>query len=182
MIDMSARGLRPAGELAASRQHGDRLRYMSGCRCGECRAANSRYERVRQKARKAGDWNGIVPSDKARAHIRKLARQGVGRRSISAAADVPDSIVFAIRAGKKPHIRARTERKILAVTPAMRGDRSLVPAGPLWRRIGLLLEEGYTKTQLAKMLGYAAALQFNKRRVTARSDADVAALYRRLTT
>ena len=65
---LAQRGLKPASELAAKRPHGDRLRYVAGCRCDLCRKANSTYERERQKARAAGDWNGIVDAAKARQH------------------------------------------------------------------------------------------------------------------
>ena len=52
--------LRSAVELAAGKPHGTRIRYVGGCRCLPCRAANSRYESERQAARKLGDWNGLV--------------------------------------------------------------------------------------------------------------------------
>lgn len=181
-IGLPNRGLRPLSELGAQRPHGVRLRYMAGCRCRECRRANTQYEIQRAQARKAGDWNGIIDATSARAHMIKLSRQGVGRRAVQAATGIADSTLFAIRSGQKVRIRARTARKILTVDLTCRGDGALISAKRLWQRINALLEEGFTKTFLAKQLGYAAALQFNKRKVTVRSDADVAALYRRLTT
>jgi hypothetical protein len=182
MPKLIRRGLRPIAELAAGRSHGDRLRYLAGCKCFHCRRANSDYERQRQAARLAGDWNGIVPADRARKHLRKLSRAGVGRHSVSAATDLSDSILWEIRRGARLHIRARTERKILAVTPAQRADHSYVPAGKLWRLIGELLEEGYTKAALARELGYRTrAIQFRRDRVTARNERKVIALHSRLT-
>lgn len=61
--DTSKRQSYPSGlahivVLAASKPHGVRLRYMAGCRCLKCRMANSNYETMRARARKAGDWNG----------------------------------------------------------------------------------------------------------------------------
>jgi len=104
MPKLIARGLRPIGELAASRSHGDRLR-----------------------------------------------------------------------------IRARTARKILAVTTDHRADHSFVPAEPTWVLIRRLLREGYTKRALARLLGYKSpAIQFRKTRVTARSAQRVLALHSRL--
>lgn len=50
--------LAPAHVLAATKQHGTRIRYMGGCRCLPCRAANSRYECERQARRNLGLANG----------------------------------------------------------------------------------------------------------------------------
>jgi hypothetical protein len=179
---MLARGLRPAAELAKDRPCGDRLRYVAGCRCDDCRAANAAYERERIKARAAGDWNGLVPAEKARAHIRKLSRQGVGRRAIGAASDVGDTTLSKIRSGRKLQIRARTERAILAVTRAMASDHSLVSAARTWQRIDLLIDEGYTEAFLAKELGYTNPyLQLGRDQVTVRNAYEVERLYQRLT-
>ena len=98
---MQARGLRPIAELAAGRPHGTRLRYLAGCKCDACRKANSSYESERQRARKAGDWNGLVDASKARRHLRRLSRQGVGRRVVSEVSDVAESILQQIRSGEK---------------------------------------------------------------------------------
>ena len=183
MMDMAQRGLRPASELGRQRDHGDRLRYMGGCRCDLCRAANSRYECERVRLRKAGDWNGIVPATKARAHLKKLSRQGVGRRAVQAATDIADSILLKIRNGERRQIRARTERKILAVNKAVAGDRSLVSAAATWRLINDLLAEGYTKTFIARRMGYKShALQVGKERCTVRMAADIQKIHRELTT
>jgi hypothetical protein len=172
--------LRPARELAANRSHGDRLRYMAGCRCDECRGANTLYERERKAARAAGDWNGIVSAQAARRHILKLSGLGVGKRTVADCAGVPESIICLIRSGTRTQIRARTERRILAVTKAMRGDRALVPAGPTWTRINWLLEQDFTKAQIAAELGYAKpALQIDRDFVTVRNEARVLALYER---
>lgn len=175
--------LKPAAVLGAEKPHGTRLRYMSGCRCDACRKANSTYENERQKARRAGDWNGIVPADRARAHLLELSRQGVGRRAVRDCSDVAESVLLEVRAGRKTHIRARTERLILAVTAAQASDHALVSAKPSKRLIANLLEEGYTVKFLAKRLGYTnPSLQFNERRITVRNAARIKRLHEELTT
>jgi hypothetical protein len=180
---LSSRGLRPVAELGADRPHGHRLRYLAGCRCFHCRRANSDYERERQAARAAGDWNGIVDAAAARRHIRALSRQGVGRRIVAAVSDVALTVIQDVRSGKKRQIRARTERRILAVTPACRGDAALVSAAETWKRIEWLLEEGFTKARIAQELGAKTpALQIRRDKVTARTAAKVAALWRRYAT
>jgi hypothetical protein len=158
--------------LAEKNPHGTRVRYMTGCKCMLCRAANSRYETERALARKNGDWNGVVPAVRARAHLKKLARRGIGRRLISQITDLPHSTLHAIKTGRKTNIRARTERRILTVTEEARGDKTLVMAAPVWAQINRLLREGFTQTELARRLGSRAkvpALQLNGRVVTARN-------------
>ncbi len=177
---LTGRGLRPVAKLAADRPHGHRLRYLAGCRCFHCRRSNSDYERERAAARAAGDWNGIVDAASARRHILALSRRGVGRRMVAAASDVAESVIADIRTKRKLRIRARTERRILAVTPAYMGDAALVPAKRTWERIEWLLEEGFTKGRIALELGRKTrALQLNREWVTARNAAAVEALVRR---
>lgn len=183
MTGLPHRGLRPASDLAADRPHGDRLRYVGGCRCDDCRAANARYERERIAARRAGDWNGIVPADRARAHLMKLSKAGVGRRAVAAASDVADTVLQDIRTGRKKRIRARTERLILAVGKAQASDHSLTSARRTHKLIAELLEEGYTEAFIADRLGYRARyLQLGAETVTVRNAARVERLHRELTT
>lgn len=178
---LASRGLRPVAELARDRAHGDRLRYMAGCRCDLCRRANTAYESARQAARKAGDWNGLVPANKARAHLARLSAVNVGRRAVADASSVGDTVLTDIIAGRKKQIRARTERKILAVTPAAAADHALIPAGPTWKLIDELLADGWSKAELARRLGYSPpVLQFSRAQVTVRNGYEVAQLHARL--
>lgn len=175
---LSARGLKPIAQLAADRDHGDRLRYMAGCRCDECRRANTSYEKARAAARKAGDWNGFVPADKAWKHLLKLSDEGVCRRAVQAVTDIGGSIISAIRSGAKKQIRARTERKILAVTKDQASDNALTSAEGTWKLLNKLLDKGYTKTQLAHALGgKSPALQVGQEQVTVRTAYEVRKLY-----
>jgi hypothetical protein len=182
MIRKPLAGLKPVAELAADRAHGDRLRYLAGCRCDACRQANATYERTRIAARKAGDWNGIVSAAAARKHLKQLSRQNVGRKAVAAATDIALSTIAEIYRGTKRQIRARTARKILAVTAAMRSDASLVPADKTWRRIDELIEEGYTKSRIAKELRRVSrGIQLSRGRVLARSEAAIERIHRQLT-
>jgi hypothetical protein len=174
-------GLKPVAELAARRNHGDRLRYMAGCRCDLCRRANTDYELMRAAARKAGDWNGIVPAARSRKHMLKLSEQGIGRRAVQAVTDIAASVLQDIRTGAKKNIRARTERKILAVTPEMASEGALISAAPTWNLIRQLLAKGYTKTQLAKMLSCETrALQISQKQVRVSTADAIARLYKKL--
>lgn len=178
---LTARGLRSAADLSAARPHGDRLRYVGGCRCDDCRQANTAYERARSQARADGDWNGIVSADAARKHLVKLSKKGIGRRAVAAASDVGETVLCDIRRGTKRNIRARTERRILSVTEGAASDRALIDAGPTWKLINQLLAVGFTKTRLAHELGRKTpALQLNKHKITARNAYAVERMHIRL--
>ena len=180
---LSARGLKPAAELAADRDHGDRLRYKAGCRCFACRRANTAYEAARKIARAAGEGNGIVSAEKARAHLKALSAQGVGRRSVQAACDVANTVLADIVSGRKTNIRAATERAILAVTAAAAGDGALVPAKATWEMLDQLIADGYTRTYLGAQLGSKSKvpqLQLKRDFVTVRSAYLVERLFEKL--
>lgn len=155
---------------SAKRPHGTRARYASGCRCLPCRAANSRYESERLLARRDGDWNGVVCSDRARRHIEQLQQLGIGYKQIAATADLSSTIVWGIKTGARPNCRARTERLILAVDGGCAADRALVDARPTWRRIeSLIADGGFSKAEIARRLGYRTPkLQLRPTRITAK--------------
>lgn len=178
---LTARGLRPIQDLAAGRPHGDRLRYMAGCRCFDCRRSNTAYEASRKLARAAGDWNGMVPADKARAHLQQLSAIGVGRRAVAAAGDVSATILANIIAGRRVNIRARTERAILQVNAAAAADHARVDAKATWKMLNALIADGHTKGSLALRLGSnTPILQLQKDFVTVRSAHLVERMYDQL--
>lgn len=156
------------------------MRYIAGCRCDDCRKANSAYERERQKARKTGDWNGIIDATNARKHLLRLSAAGIGRRAVSAATDLSCSIVFEIRTGQRTKIRSRTERLILAVSPKQASDHALIPSGPTWRLVNALLSAGFTKSQIALELNGTKTLQLSKAKVTVRKAARLKLIFNSL--
>ena len=85
--------------------------------------------------------------------------------------------------GREENAHPRTARKILDVSTAERADHAHIPATRLWRLIQRLLDEGYTKRDLARRLGYQSpALQFRTRVVTVRNAFRIQRLYDQLTT
>ena len=85
--------------------------------------------------------------------------------------------------GGKRFLRVPTEAAILSVHREALADRALVPAGPTWEKIKRLLDDGYTKTQIAKWLGSRAktpALQLRQDFITAKSASAVDRLCRKL--
>lgn len=136
---------------------------------GVCRACRGRLT-----------WDGLVDAERARAHLFKLSRAGIGYKAVAAAADVAISVVAKIRSGERARIRASTERRILEVDRGAAADHTTVPARRTWRLIARLLEEGFTKAELARRLGYRTpALQFRRWRVLAATAMRVEQLYQR---
>ncbi len=172
-------GLKAIGDLALNKPHGNRVRYMSGCRCVPCRASNSRYETERRAARSRGEWNGIVDAEKARQHLLLLSSRGIGRDTVSEVTGFSASCIDLIRTGKRAGIRAMNEKAILAIDPdAPLNDAMLVSPKETWKRLRWLLRNGFTKKEIARRLGYLApALQLNKTTITSRNALKVEKLY-----
>lgn len=124
-------------------------------------------------------WNGLVDARSARRHLRTLSRRGVGYKSVATATDVSRTVIADILSGRKRQIRARTAKRILAVTPDALADHALVPAKRTWRLVGRLREEGFTKGEISRRLGHKRlALQIGKERVLARTALAIEKLYR----
>jgi len=173
--------LRSAADLAADKPHGTRIKYMGGCRCLRCRMANTNYETKRSAARRRGEWNGLVDTAPARAHLRQLSRKGVGYKTAADAASISRSVVAKIVNGERRRMRAQAMARLLKVTPAARADHSIVPAARTWLLLGQLLEEGFTKAAIAReLLGpQAKALQIRRDFVLARTQLAVEKLWRK---
>lgn len=179
---MAARGLRSAAELADGKPCGTRVRYYAGCRCADCKAANTAYERDRAAARKRGEGNALVSAEAARKHLQWLSTQGVGRKTAADAAKVAASIVSKIIDGQREKIRAQTERRILAVTEVTAADGARRPAGGTWRLLDELIAAGYTRARIAsEVMGRPVrSLQIRRHLVEVRTEAMVRAAYERL--
>lgn len=176
---------RPAGlasteKLAENKPHGTRIKYMAGCRCPECRKANTDYEKNRCAARKNGESNDLVPAEFARNHLAFLSEQGVGYKTAAKAAGVAASVVMKITSGDRVQIRVNTEQKLLGVTAEAIAPGTLVDAREMRRQIEWLIANGLTKTKLALELGSQSktpALQLRKDRTTKATADKVRALY-----
>jgi hypothetical protein len=165
--------------------HGKRARYAQGCRCDECRRANSLYERLRLRLHSCGlaQPNPLVPAAAVVAHILKLRRDGIGRCQISRVAKVPASTISLMLAGERLHIRKQTADRILAMTYRDRANGAHIRAGLTWKRIDELLEHGFSKRRIARELGYRSpALQLNRSKVTKKNAEKVEKLWRKYMT
>ena len=87
-----------------------------------------------------------------------------------------------IKMGRKMRIRALTEKKILDLGANSPGLAMLVPARAAWKKLDWLVNEGFSKAELARRLGCKTpALQFNHQRMTLRNIRRVDRLYREIT-
>lgn len=116
--------------------------------------------------------NSIAPAAPADAHLRALSRRGVGSRRVAAVAGVSRSILALVLAGRRDQVRRRTADRVLAV-PLSRpphAEAALVPAGPTWRLLQRMLDDGYPAVRLARWLGQrGSGLQVGRDRVTVRT-------------
>lgn len=169
--------------LAAARACGDRIKYLGGCRCVPCRAANSRYETERAAARRRGEWNGLIDAAEVRRHLLRLSRRGIGRHTVADITGLSRSSIDQYRSGQRRNIRAMNAKKILAIAPEDRvNDAQLISARRTREQIQWMLNEGFTKAEIARRLGYTTpALQIARGGlITTRNAQKVEQLYNRL--
>ena len=173
--------LKPVTELGTGKPHGTRLKYMAGCKCMLCRAANSNYEAARKVERLSGRWNGIVPAAKARKHIIKLSKLGIGYKTVADIAGLACSTVAKIKSGTSKNLRAQNEKAILSVDRDALPDSALVSAKRTKQIIEWLRAEGFTEKEIAERLGYKNSfLQFNTEKITAKNALKVEKLFRQI--
>ncbi len=163
-------------ERASRAPHGTNARYSAGCRCTACRFHRSEYERTRPYNNRG--HGRTVSAEPARKHIRQLARRGMGYLAIAEASGVNHNIVWGIRTGERKRARRGTVERILAVDLSCARAGTRIPAGPTWRLLNALIARGYSKVQLTEWLGHKRSLQIGKRRVTAKTAAAVAKMFK----
>jgi transcriptional regulator with XRE-family HTH domain len=154
-----------------TRDHGTRARYVCGpdvhdqsgrgCRCTPCTQANRQAEDHRIRMKLYGQWQPYVDASPAREHLQALAAAGVGWKRAAELAGVATGAVSKLLyggPGERPPsrgIRAETEQKLLAVSPAPEslsaGART--DAAGTRRRVQALVAAGYSQAILAERLG-----------------------------
>ena len=126
------------GDPCPTRSH---LRKDStGDICGKCRIGLA--------------YAGLVSSDRAREHLKKLAKAGVGKIAVRDACDVAASMLHEIKMGRYPRIRVETERRILAVDCGAVADHAIINGRRTHKAIDEMRKHGLTKTEIAQRLGY----------------------------
>jgi len=169
--------------LYAGYPHGQRYRYLAGCRCLPCRAANSRYSCARYQAAKAGDGNPLVPKRRLLARIKLWTGRGVGYKRLAGIAGIAKStLAKAAYCEGKHYVRRDTEKRILAIRwedVLAWGGRGFLDAAPTHRQVRWLVANGAKRGWIGRALGnQTATLQLKGKRVSTANAAGVDRLYR----
>ncbi|MFZ9272054.1 MAG: hypothetical protein ACO24B_01420 [Ilumatobacteraceae bacterium] len=146
-------------------QCGTRAKYSRGCRCQDCRRSNTEYEKERSKIRKEQGADVWVSTDPVREHLKKLSRKGIGYKTVAQYADVGRTCLMNVIKGKNKKMRRSRAERILAVDAKCVSGGTLISSQRSRLLIKSLMAEDFTKTELAKRLGYKSpAIQFAKRK------------------
>lgn len=151
---------KPCHHNVAQHQHGTYACYkLDGCRCEPCAAANSEYARRNTREKAYGRWNGLVPADEARAHVKALRAQGMGWKRIASAAGLDTSVVWKLLYGDparglapSKRIRPSTSRALLAVKLDL-ADGAKIDSLVTRRKLQALIALGWSQSKLAHRLG-----------------------------
>lgn len=130
----------------------------------------------------ASSWGPRVDASRARRHLLWLQSNGVGKDPVADATGLVPNTVARIRVGRTRLIYARTESLILGVRPCDAADHALVDAAPTWALIEDLVEEGYLRCTIARLLGYTGnGIQLSRTRISNRNAYRVKVLHEALT-
>ncbi|GAA0969977.1 hypothetical protein GCM10009555_018090 [Acrocarpospora macrocephala] len=158
----------------STRAHGTRNRYVHGpdehdqpgpCRCTPCRAANAEAQAQYHRVTAQRAWGAAPPAyvdaAPARAHLKMLAKHGIGWKRAAALSGVANGAVSRLLygLGEQPpsaRIRPETEAKILAVQPSLDvlSAKTPVDATGTRRRVQALVALGWSLSELARRIGW----------------------------
>ena len=134
-----------------------RGRYTQGCRCDACRAANSAYERARNRY---GWASSFVDAEPVRRRVEKLLDAGYTERELCRVAGVARTTMSGLmrrhhRTGEPvKRVRADTAARIMAVDGRRRlGSATLVPAARIADVIRGRMADGFTVADVARAAG-----------------------------
>lgn len=140
--------LPPIEKLTQNKPHGHKLRYVAGCRCWRCRRGNAAYNRKLEENRRRYGPNDLVPTDRAREHLRYLQQFGMGHKTVARHAGLAKTVLAEILWYGKKHMRRRSEARVLAIHPTldMLPRQVKVPAEETVAKIRQLIRWGYPKS------------------------------------
>ena len=154
--------------------HGTRACYtVHRCRCDDCRAANTAYQRHRQQWDREFPYVAppMVDAGRALMHIRSLMEKGMGKRQIAKVSGVTLSVISDIVYGRADRtatrIRRETEQAILA-TDLELADGAMVDGTEARSIVDELVARGWTKKAIGQRVHgpQAKALQMTGEKVT----------------
>lgn len=141
--------------------HGKRATYVKGCRCDECRQANTAYQSKLAKRQAHLKFNPeaayLIDSKPVRDHIAMLRLSGMGRRQIAKLSGCSETVIMRLIGLNKDRpsnrIRPATAQKILAVQPGNLAPAGMTSSLGTRRRLQALIAIGYSQYHLADRLG-----------------------------
>jgi hypothetical protein len=134
-------------QLGARKPHGHKMRYMAGCRCRKCRAANAAYEQELTKNRRLHGPNDLVATTRVYRHLKYLQQFGMGHKTVARHAKVGKTVLAEILWYGKKLMRRRAEMRVLAVQSTLDTlprNRN-IPAVDTITKIRHLIRWGYPK-------------------------------------
>lgn len=133
--------------------HGERRRYLRGCRCSECSNAHYRYMSRYRLDRERGQHRR-VDSAPAAAHVRTLLNAGWNQRQIADAAQCAHRVIADLAAKRQATTLPRISTRILAITPhPVPAPAQYADATGTIRRVCALIAMGYPINHLAAAIG-----------------------------
>ena len=164
----------------APRRHGERARYIAGCRCDPCVKANAKYcKQYRWRSR--GSRLSIDPTE-VRAHVESLT---MSLTALAAVSGVPRATISSIVNGKVKATSPATAAALLAVAPDAPIGHHYIDGIGARRRLQALAAIGWSGDVLAARLRYARRSVFDVRSgaqgvLTGDFDQAIRALYEEL--
>lgn len=125
-----------------------------GCRCDACKAA----VRAKAAAARRRTAPAYVGADRARTHVRHLQAQGLGLKTIAAAAGISHGALTKLIYGAQDRppskrIRPATEQAILAVAPNAARDGGRIDATHYDKVLDELRGRGWTNSSISRAVG-----------------------------
>ncbi|MFF7411582.1 hypothetical protein [Streptomyces lydicus] len=138
--------------LSPSPPHGERARYLRGCRCTKCVDANKRYcKRYQYERHTRGPRR--VDATAVTAEVQRLAKTW-SHNQIAAASGCSGRVIFNLIHGQLKNVSRTSERRLLRAHMALahQPGAALVDAEGTTRRGRALVAFGYDRTYLAGTL------------------------------
>jgi lambda repressor-like predicted transcriptional regulator len=133
--------------------HGSRARYVAGCHCDLCRAANRAYLNDYKVARKV-EGRQTVPSYGVVAHLAALRASGVELTAIARMSGCSPHHLRAVGRGEVPRVTRRLHDGVMSIQPGDYSENARVPVAEALKLVAEIRAAGIQTKTIARALGY----------------------------
>jgi hypothetical protein len=147
----------------ANHMHGTHACYvLDRCRCADCSASNTHYERSRTLWLAGVKPPPLVDARLVRSHVERLTAGGMGLKRIAEVSGVPHGALWKLIYGKSgPKSRTKRVRRETA-RALMNTDLDLapgarIPADEAWSIVDELVARGWTKAAIGRRVNSSEA-------------------------